>query len=58
MNEVRPLHFANAFSPRLVTVLGIVTDLSLDVPKLCIGAAFCLAGIAAAYVNYSRKDIH
>lgn len=36
----------------------IVTDLSLDVPKLCIGAAFCLAGIAAAYVNYSRKDIH
>ena len=37
---------------------AIVTDLSLDVPKLCIGAAFCLAGIAAAYVNYSRKDIH
>lgn len=36
----------------------IVSSGSLDGAKLAIGAAICIAGIAAAYVKYTRKDIH
>lgn len=36
---------------------SIVTDKVLDGTKLAIGAAFCLAGILAAWRHYSRKDI-
>ena len=36
----------------------IVSDLKLDVVKIAIGMAFCAAGIAAAYINYAKKDIH
>ena len=35
----------------------IVSDLKLDAAKIAIGMAFCAAGIAAAYINYSKKDI-
>lgn len=36
----------------------IVSSGSLDGAKLAIGAAICIAGIAAAYLKYTRKDIH
>ena len=36
----------------------IVSDLKLDAVKIAIGMAFCAAGIAAAYINYTKKDIH
>ena len=37
---------------------AIVSDLRLDAAKITVGMAFCAAGIAAAYVKYTRKDIH
>lgn len=36
----------------------IVSSGSLDGAKLAIGAAICIAGIAAAYVKFTRKDIY
>ena len=36
----------------------IMTGGRLDVPKLLIGLALCVSGIAAAYLHYIRKDIH
>jgi len=30
----------------------------LDGPKMLIGAALCALGIAAAYLHYTKKDIH
>lgn len=36
----------------------IITDSSLDGIMLGIGAVICIAGIAAAYLKYTRKDIH
>ena len=35
----------------------VVSDLKLDAVKIAIGMAICAAGIAAAYLQYSRKDI-
>lgn len=37
---------------------AIVNDGSLDGIKILIGAAICVAGIAAAYLKYTRKDIN
>lgn len=37
---------------------NIVSSGSLDGTKLAIGAAICIAGIAASYIKYTRKDIH
>ena len=36
----------------------VVTDLKLDAVKIAIGMAYCAIGIAAAYMKYSKKDIH
>ena len=36
----------------------IVANGSLDGPKIAIGMALCAAGIAAAYWQYTKKDIH
>lgn len=36
----------------------IVTSGGLDAAKVLLGAAFCAAGIAAAFVKYTKKDIH
>lgn len=36
----------------------IVTELSLDTVKVSLGLAIALAGVAAAYLKYRRKDIH
>ena len=36
----------------------IVNDCCLDTGMLLTGAAFCAAGILAAYVKYLKKDIH
>ena len=35
----------------------LIADGSLDACKIAIGAVICLAGIAAAYLTYSKKDI-
>ena len=35
----------------------VVSDLKLDAAKIAIGMAICMAGIAAAYLQYTRKDI-
>ena len=35
----------------------VVTDLKLDAAKIAIGMTFCAAGIAAAYLKYTKKDI-
>lgn len=36
----------------------IVTDGSLDGTRIAIGMVFAVIGVAAAYVKYSKKDIH
>ncbi|MBQ4501112.1 MAG: ABC transporter permease subunit [Spirochaetales bacterium] len=36
----------------------ITVDLSLDTVKIIIGLAISVAAVAAAYVGYTRKDIH
>lgn len=36
----------------------IVTDGSLDGTRVAIGMVFAIVGVAAAYVKYSKKDIH
>ena len=36
----------------------IVSDLKIDALKVAIGMAYCALGIAAAYVKYTKKDIH
>lgn len=36
----------------------IITDGSLDWPKVAVGAVLCAAGVAAARVQFGRKDIH
>ena len=36
----------------------IASSGSLDFKRLAIGAAFFAVGVAAAYWNYTRKDIH
>ena len=35
----------------------VVTDLKLDAAKIAIGMTFCAAGIAVAYLKYTKKDI-
>lgn len=35
----------------------IVANVSLDVKLVLVGMAFCIAGIAAAYIRYCKKDI-
>ena len=35
----------------------VVTDLKLDSTKIAIGMTFCAAGIAVAYLKYTKKDI-
>lgn len=37
---------------------AVVSDLSLDAVKICIGMAIGLVGVCAAYIEYGRKDIH
>ncbi len=37
---------------------GIVTDLSLDLPKIAIGVGVGALFVAAAYIKYPKKDIH
>ena len=37
---------------------AIVSDGTVDGVKMAIGTAVCAAGIAAAYIKYTKKDIH
>ena len=36
----------------------VVTDLKIDAVKVAIGMVICAVGIVAAYVKYTKKDIH